>query len=226
VLNSGSLGIPSPTPLGLQGIPGGKPCGQLVDLQIAWHQKHLLGLPVDTGPRVCIALEDETNVVGPTFPLPNTEMRVFDLPGPIPVVQAPAGGPFPVSLFTADADTIVAGIPHLKGKITAPGADTIVYFSLKVLSRVDPFESIVDDQVIPLRIAGPNTGAMDFDLDLGGVGTRLAAGQELVLVVSTVEPMYFGNAERVPGGTVLDSLVLELPIVPIDTPSLVVPSPA
>ncbi|MHB1260919.1 MAG: alpha/beta hydrolase family protein [Thermoplasmatota archaeon] len=214
----------SPVPVGLQGVPGGKPCGELVDLQIAWHQKHLLGLPVDTGPRVCLSLEDETNVIGPTFPLPGTETRVFDLAGPIPVVQAPAGSQYPVSLFTAEADTIVAGIPHLKGKITAPGADTIVYFSLKILSRVDPFESIVDDQVVPLRVTGPNTGAIDFDLDMGGVGVRLKAGEELVLVVSTVEPMYFGNAERIPGGTVLDNLALTLPIVPNDTPSLVLPT--
>jgi ABC-2 type transport system ATP-binding protein len=213
----------TPFPVGLQGQPGGKPCGELADLQIAWHSKHLLGLPVDTGPRVCLALEDETNVVGPTFPLPGTEMRVFDLPGPTPVVQGPAGPNIDVPLFTAEADTIVAGIPHLKGKITAPGADTIVYFSLQVPARGDPFESIVDDQVVPLRIAGPNTGALDFDIDLGGVGVRLKAGDALVLTVSTVEPMYFGNAERVPGGTVLDSLVLELPVVPADTPSLVVP---
>lgn len=215
----------SPYPIGLQGQPGGKPCGELVDLQIAWHQKHLLGLPVDTGPRVCLSLEDETNVVGPAFPLPGTEMRVFDLPTPVPVVQAPAGGGIPVSLFTAEGDTIVAGIPHLKGKITAPGADTIVYFSLKVIRPgSDYFEWIVDDQVVPYRLAGPNAGAVDFEVDLGGVATRLTAGEELVLVVGTVEPMYFGNAERVPGGTVLEGLVLELPIVPNDAPSLVVPA--
>jgi ABC-2 type transport system ATP-binding protein len=214
----------SPYPVGLQGQPGGKPCGELADLQIAWHQKHLLGLPVDTGPRVCLSLEDETNVAGPTFPLPGTEMRVFDLPTPVPVVQAPVGGGIPISLFTAEEDTIVAGIPSLQGKITAPGADTIVYFSLKVLSRVDPFEAIVDDQVVPYRLAGPNAGPVDFELDLGGVATRLTAGQELVLVVSTVEPMYFGNAERVPGGTVLEGLVLQLPIVPNDAPRLVVPA--
>jgi ABC-2 type transport system ATP-binding protein len=214
----------SPYPIGLQGQPGGKPCGQLIDLQIAWHQKHLLELPVDTGPRVCLSLEDETNVVGPAFPLPGTEMRAFDLAGPFPVVQAPAGSQLPISLFVAEEDTIVAGIPTLAGKITSPGADSIVYFSLKVVSRVDPFESIVDDQVVPLRVAGPNTGAKDFALDMGGVGVRLKAREELFLVVSTVEPMYFGNAERVPGAVVLDSLELQLPIVPNDTPSLVLPT--
>jgi hypothetical protein len=214
----------SPYPVGLQGQPGGKPCGELVDLQIAWHQKHLLGLPVDTGPRVCLSLEDETNVVGPTFPLPGTEMRAFDLAGLTPVVQGPAGPSVSISLFTAEQDTIVAGIPTLTGSITAPGADTIVYFSLKVPSRGDYFEAIVDDQVVPLRVAGPNAGAVHFSLDLGGVGVRLKAGEELVLVASTVEPMYFGNAERVPGAAVLEGLHLELPIVPSDAPSLALPA--
>jgi ABC-2 type transport system ATP-binding protein len=215
----------SPYPVGLQGQPGGKPCGELNALQVAWMHKHLLGLPVDTGPRVCLALEDETNVVGPVFPLPGTEMRAFDLAGPFPVVQAPVGGGVPITLFTAEEDTVIAGIPTLKGSIMAPGADTIVYFSLKVLSRVDPFEAIVDDQVMPLRVRGPNAAAVDFRLDLGGVGVRLTAGQELVLVASTVEPLYFGNAERIPGGTVLQGLVLELPVVPADAPSILVAGP-
>lgn len=224
VLNSGSLGIPSPTPIGLQGLPGGKPCGELADLQIAWHQRHLLELPVSTGPRVCLALEDESNVVGETFPLEGTELRRFELAGPTPVLQAPVGPGVSLSLFTADADTIVAGIPTLSGRITAPGPDTIVYFSLKVPARGDPFESIVNDQVIPLRVSGPNAGPIEFRIDLGGVGVRLAAGEELVLAAATVEPMYFGNAERIPGGTLLEGLVLELPVVPADAPSLTLPA--
>lgn len=215
----------SPYPVGLQGQPGGKPCGELTDLQVAWHQKWLLGLPVDTGPRVCLSLEDETNVVGPAFPLPDTEMRRFELGGPFPIVQAPVGAQVPISLFVAEEDTIVAGLPHLQGTLTAPGADTIVYFSLKVIRPgSDYFEWIVDDQVVPLRVAGPNTSAVPFALDLGGVGVRLKAGEELLLVASTVEPMYFGNAERIPGGTVLDGLVLDLPIVPATAPSLPVPA--
>lgn len=222
ILQASSFGAPAP--VGLQGKAGGKPCGALTDLQVAWHQRYLLGLNVSTGPRVCIALEDETNVVGPTFPLPGTQMRAFPIAGPTPVVQGPAGPFVQMPLFTASEDTIIAGIPTLKGSITAPGADTIVYFSLKIPARTDPFEQIVDDQVIPLRVGGPNTGAVAFAIDLGGVGVRLKAGEQIFLVASTVEPMYFGNAERVPGGTVLQSMTLELPIVPNGTPSLVVPA--
>lgn len=213
----------TPVPVGLQGLPGGEPCGALNDLQIAWHQKHLLGLNVSTGPRVCLALEDETNVVGPTFPLPGTVMRPFDLGGPTPVLQAAAGPSLSISLFTAEEDTVIAGLPHLNGTILTTGSDAIVYFSLEVPSRGDAFESMVDDQVMPLRMSAQVT-AKPFSMDLGGVGVRLKAGEELVLVASTVEPVFFGNAQRVPGGVVLDDLVLELPIVPADAPSLGLPS--
>jgi ABC-2 type transport system ATP-binding protein len=223
VLNSVNYAPQLPRPVGLQGLPGGTPCGSVRDLEVAWLSRHLLRLDVPTGPRVCLALEDGTTVAGPTFPLPGTEMRAFDLGGPTPVAQAPAGPSVDLPLFTADADTIVAGIPTLRGTLQAAGPDTIVYFSLKVPSRGDPIEAIVDDQVMPVRLREPAPGGVPFSVDLGGVGVRLRAGEQLVLSVATVEPMYFGNAERVPGAAVLDGLVLELPVVPAGTPGLAPP---
>lgn len=213
ILHTASL-RPGQLPLnaGLQGLPGGYPCGEVVELGIAWHLKHLLLQNVTTGPRVCLALEDETAVTGETFPLETTTVRSFDLGGPTPVAQAPAGASIALPLLTAEADTVVAGLPRLTGTITVAGADAIVYFSLQVPGRGDPFESIVDDQVMPLRVAGPVTD-LAFSLDLGGVGVRLAPGEELVLVASTVAPMFAANAERLPGLVVLDGLLLELPIV-------------
>lgn len=218
---SGSVPIPSPKPVGLQGASGPKPCGELADLQVAWLSKWLLQLDTWSGPRVCLSLEDETTVTGPTFPLPGTTMQAFDLGGPTPVAQSAAGPSIDIPLFTADKDTIVAGIPTLAGTVTAPGPDTIVYFTLRVPSRGDEFESIVDDQVTPIRLKAPATSAVPFSIDLGGVGVRLKAGEQLVLTVATVEPMYFGNAERVPGAAVVDDLSLQLPLVPADSPSLV-----
>jgi ABC-2 type transport system ATP-binding protein len=221
ILATGHTGIPaSPVPFGLQGQSGGKPCG-LTELQVAWHQDHLLGLGNWTGrPRVCLALEDESTVVGETFPLEGTVVKSIALPGPTPVAQAPAGPSVSLTLLTADADTIIAGIPHLKGTITAAGADSIVFFSIKRTDPTQGLEAVVDDQVMPLRIAEPVTSPLAFDIDLGGIATRLHAGDQLTLVVSTVEPMYFGNAERVPGALVLGDLTLELPTLLADTPSL------
>lgn len=215
----------TPVPVGLQGLAGGKPCGELVDLQVAWHQKWLLHLPVDTGPRVCIALEDESTVVGASFPLEGTAVQEIGLPGPHAVAQAPGGPGLPIDLFTAAEETIVAGIPTVTGTITAAGADSIVYFSLRHAGETDPLEAIVDDQVTPLRIAGPVTSPRTFTLELGGVATRLAAGESLVLTVSTVEPVYFGNAERVPGAVVFGDLTVDLPTLPADTPGIALAAP-
>lgn len=221
ILATGGSIPATPVPLGLQGQPGGKPCGQAIDLQVAWHQKWLLGLPVDTGPRVCLALEDETNAVGETFPLEGTVMQAIGLPGPTPVAQAAAGPSVALELFTADAETRIAGIPVLKGSVTAAGADSIVFFSLKWANAVG-VEAIVDDQVTPLRLTAPVTSPLEFTLDLGGVATRLQPGDSLSLAVSTVEPMFVGNAERVPGAVVLGDLTVELPVLAADTPSLTV----
>ena len=208
-----------PVDEGLQPPSGPRPCGNTTALETAWHEKYLLGLNVSTGPRVCLALDDATTVVGPTFPLPGTTMQRFDETSPTPVVQGPAGPPISISLMTAKDDTIVAGIPHLAGNVTSPGGDAIVYFGLEVPSRGGE-AAIVDSQFMPLRIAGPNAAAMPFSLDLGGVGLRLKAGEQLTLVASTVAPLYAANAEREPGGLVLNDLHLDLPIVPKDAPSL------
>lgn len=214
VLNSESL-FPgsSPVPVGLQGVPGGAPCGRLTDLQIAWHLRYLLEQEdTDTGPAFCLALEDETTVSGDTWPLPGTEVLDFDV-GTVALPMSPLGAQAPLELFTAEQETIVAGIPHLTGSVTSPGVDAIAYWSLWVLRTDGLWEQYVDDQAMPIRIKGPNTGAVDLDMDLGGVATRLAAGDALYLTVSNWEPMYFANAERVPGALVFDGLVLRLPVL-------------
>ena len=204
---------------GLQPPPGPRPCGDTVSLETAWHERFLLGLNVSTGPRVCLALDDNTTVTGPSFPLPGTVMRRYDAPLPTPVVQAPAGAPIQVSLFTAQEDTVIAGIPMLHGNITSPGADAIVYFGLMVPSR-SGLDQIVDSQFMPLRVAGPNAAPVPFSIELGGVGLHLKKGEQVVLAVSTTAPIYAANAERIPGGTVLDDLHVELPVVPPGTPAL------
>ena len=214
VLNSESLAPGnSPVPVGLQGVPGGRPCGEQEALDIAWHQKHLLGLDVPLGPRVCIALEDGSAVVGDRFPLPSTQMTDVSLAGPYPVVQAVGGTVIPIEAVVADAETVIAGIPTLRGSITSPGVDAIVYWSFQMLRADGILEHIVDDQVRPLRISGPNTGAIDFEMDLGGIGTRLQAGDTLYLVLSSIEPVFFGNSGRVPAGLVVEDLELRLPMV-------------
>lgn len=201
--------------VGLQGAPGGFPCGSVQDLSIEWHAYWLLELDVNIGREVCISLEDGRAIYGDTFPLPGTDFQTHAIAGPLPVVQAAGAGSL-APLLTLDFTdaTIIAGIPRLSGSITAPGADTIVYFSFYKQDTSGLLEHIVDDQVRPLRIKGPNTAAVDFDIELGGIATEVAAGESLVLVVSSVEPMYVANSQRLPSGTVLQDLELTLPVVP------------
>ncbi|MGB1586485.1 MAG: CocE/NonD family hydrolase, partial [Thermoplasmatota archaeon] len=217
VLHTDSLYGESPIGYGagLQGAPGGWPCGGREELGIEWHQKWLLELDVDTGRDVCISLEDGTPIYGDDFPLPGTDFQTHDIAGPLPVVQAAGAGSLaPLLTLEFPEATTVAGIPRLSGSITAPGPDTIVYFSFYKQDTSGLMEHIVDDQVRPLRIAGPNTGAVDFDIELGGIATHVPAGESLVLVVSSVEPMFFGNSQRLPSGTVLENLQLTLPVIP------------
>ncbi len=198
----------SPVPFGLQTAPGGTPCGTVAELSILWHQTHLLGLDAWNLPEVCISFEDETSISSDAFPLNGTEFVTLDLGGPHVVPQSPAGASIAISL---DIDGQIVGIPRLKGVITA-GADAIVYATLRVPERsMDPIAQIVDDQAMPIRVKGPMVGQA-FEFDLAGIAIDLD-GQALELHLSTWEPQFFGNAERVPGAVVIDGLVIEMPVV-------------
>ncbi|MGB1697993.1 MAG: hypothetical protein ACPHK8_06305, partial [Thermoplasmatota archaeon] len=198
-------------PAGLtMGIPGGRPCGDMTPLQIAWHLQYLLNVTKDLGPEVCFSLEDGSAITGDAWPIHDVnETIAIATPA---VVTAPAGAP---NLFDlgVPANTVVAGIPKLTGTITAPSADTIVYFSLQILRSDGLFEHIVNDQVRPLRLNTPANVAVDFEVDLHGVGLQLQDGETLYLVVSNVEPMYVANSNRVPSAAVLENLELTLPVV-------------
>lgn len=211
VLNTASLAPGTlPVEVGLQGIPGGRPCGDMTPLQIAWHLQYLLNVTKDLGPEVCFSLEDGSAITGDAWPIHDVnETIAIATPA---VVTAPAGAP---NLFDlgVPANTVVAGIPKLTGTITAPSADTIVYFSLQILRSDGLFEHIVNDQVRPLRLNTPANVAVDFEVDLHGVGLQLQDGETLYLVVSNVEPMYVANSNRVPSAAVLENLELTLPVV-------------
>lgn len=198
---------------GIQGAGGGFPCGTVEDLTIQWHQQWLLDLPVGLEPSTCMSLEDGSTVTGDGWPLPGTEDVSYDVGGPWPMAQAVGGTTIPLYTLTAESDMTIAGIPRLTGTLTSPGPDTILYFSFKTMNTDGALEHIVNDQVQPLRIKGPNTGATAFDLDLGGIGIQLAEGDTMYFVVSSIEPMFFGNSERLPSGTVLEDLQLTLPVV-------------
>lgn len=211
VLNTASLAPGTlPVEVGLQGIPGERPCGEMTDLEIAWHQTHLLNLTADLGPNVCIALEDGRAITADAWPIHDVnETITISTPA---VVTAPAGAPNLIDTGIAGG-TVIAGIPKITGTITAPSADTIVFFSLQILRTDGLFEHIVNDQVRPLRLNTPANIAVDFEVDMHGVALELQDGETLYLSISNVEPMYAANSNRVPSAAVLQDMELTLPVV-------------
>lgn len=211
VLNTASLAPDTlPLDLGLQGVPGGGPCGDMTSLQIAWHQTHLLNLTVDLGPEVCFSLEDGSAITGDAWPIHDVN-KTIAITTPA-VVLAPAGLP---NLFDLEVEggTVIAGIPKVTGTITAPSADTIVYFSLQILRADGLFEHIVNDQVRPLRLDTLGNVDVPFELDLHGVGLQLQDGETLYLSVSNPEPMYVANSNRIPSAAILQNMEITLPVV-------------
>lgn len=222
VLNAKSLYAEDAPNVGLQGAPGTvTACGSVQELTLQWQEKWLLDLPIDTGPKVCMTLEDGSAIIGDSYPLPSTEVQVIDIGGPFPVAQGSgAGSAVPLTTISAAEDTVIAGVPRLKGSLVTPGPDAIVYFSFYKLTDQGGLEHIVDDQVRPLRIkAVAATDGVPFDIELGGIATKLLAGEDMMLVVTSQEPMYFGNSERLPSGVILQDLVLDLPIVTAPVPA-------
>lgn len=211
VLTTGSIAPGTfPTDVGLQGGAGGRPCGEMEEIEIAWHQTHLLKLTPDLGPEICFGLEDGTAIVGDSWPLHDVnETIAIDLPA---VLTSPVGAPNLFDLGVA-ADTVIAGIPKVTGTITAPSADTIVYFSLQILRGDGLFEHIVNDQVRPMRVNTPANIAVPFEIDMHGVGLKLAAGETLYLSISNVEPMYAANSNRVASAAVIEGIEITLPVV-------------
>lgn len=207
----GTLGG-GPIGIGLQPPAGPRPCGSTTDLAIAWFDRHLKHrASVDTGPEVCLALDDGTTVTGDTYPLPGTQIQTFALGGAT-VPQGAPGATLELPILTATGPTTIAGEPTLGGSAQTVGPDAIVYWSLKATDASTGQSRIVDAQVTPLRLADP-IAPTTFAIELGGVATRLDVGDQLVLVVSNVNEQFATNGGRSPGAVALSDLELTLPIV-------------
>lgn len=215
----------SPVPAGLQGPPGGTPCGNMTSLQIRWHTQYVLRRAVEPAPRVCLSLQEGGTLVGQTFPLPGTTTVAYDVPMVV-VPQLAAGSPFgfETTLITADTTTVVAGIPHLTGTYTSAAADAIMYVGLRATQNGTT--RLLDEQMMPLRITTPSTSPVDFDIEMGGVAVKLQTGETLSVIITNYAEIFGANAERVPGALVLDGMHVELPIALAETPGLPAATPA
>lgn len=183
----------------------GSPCGDASAHAIAWYDRWLKGLDVEEGAAVSFALEDGTCVALDAVPEPSTVAR-----SPGGALPAEAGS-IALPLLTASEETVLAGVPTLRvGSALVAGVDDILYASLVVVPREgDP--RVVDAQTVPLRLAGP--GATNATIDLGGIATRLAEGDELLLRLDRVNEFYFTNSGRLPSAIVLRDVEVGLPVV-------------
>jgi len=214
--------------VGIQPAFGPSPCGDVDDLRLRWFDDHLKDAGDDGIPRVKMALDDGTcraDAAVEEQVLGEAEPTMVDLEGPVAVTQ---GAPMPagsvqveeyaharsvvqVDALAVDEATALTGVPTLSGEITVGGADAIVYLSLVV--GEGPDQRVLNSQVTPLREDGPATEE-SFEVELGGVGAALDAGDTVKLEISSTHTQYAHNGERAPGAVVLENLELDLPVVP------------
>lgn len=227
---------------GIQTGDGGDPCGSTQALQLAWFEEHLKEDGDDGDgdglPEASVALDDGTcatsEAVQEALLRNPLEHPAYDLSGPVPLpgsggavpVPQPSpltttnleaagtvvNAPSPVRLEVLDASeaSVVAGVPRLEGNVTVGGSEAVVFFSL-VVEEPDGDTRVLNSQVTPFHKRGP-ANRVPFALEMAGVGTRLQDGGTLYLQVSTNDPQFIHNQQRLPGGAVLEDLQLHVPV--------------
>ncbi len=168
-------------------------CGMLSEAtaELDWFNQYLKGqsgaasaIPTDP----CISLEAGDGITVPAISTYTSGPAQTAYPISATVVAgAPpdvgtTGTPNVVSLFTATSPTVIAGIPHLVADLAGVAGVTanqpILYVGLGVLHASNPsVYDLMDNEVTPLR------GIGHFDVDLVGGGIRMAAGDQLALLV-------------------------------------------
>lgn len=203
------------------------PCADVDQLAVDFLDQHLRGSAEAAArladvPRVVLPTEQGGCVAAPDWPVHDDELTFT-----FPAIAAPQpAGSLLLPLFTAEAETTIAGIPQLHGT-PLQELDDLVYLSLVVRDATGLH--VVDDQVTGVRIR-PTCAAVDavgggalegtscaaaprFDVDLAGIATTLAPGQELLLKVDGWNEQSALNGNRRPGAALLTAVELRLPIV-------------
>lgn len=238
--------------LSTQSLPLDSNCGpvNLGAATLAWFNEKLLGKGkadqvVTTGKNVCFALSVGDAVQVPEVTTGGQEFPVA-LPGdaPVPVV---IGNPVPVivPLTTAGDDgEVIAGIPtatltigrnqdDLNGLCQEAGStdpvlhiatcDSTVFLGLGVIktsSALPLVPELIDEQVIPVRGFGTH------EIELVGVAERIAAGDQIVLLVYGLNDASFATTSRdittalvTVTGTVRVPLLGNLPNLVVEVPA-------
>lgn len=188
-------------------IPAGDAGSRTDANEIAWFNRYLKGLNVDTGPAVEYQDQNATWHSLGAWPPSGQRLAFAGQAANLVITPAPTGGGTPVAanpdqpvgsaripITTAGTDTTILGIPRLRATVTGAAPDAFLFFKL-----VDADTGVVlDDQQTPWRgSVSPLGGPVSFDLDLNGVSWVLPAGHHLALEVSTGSLAY--TSSRVPG---------------------------
>lgn len=240
----------------VQGIPLSRNCGSVdaTAATLAWFNEKLLGKgnadsAIPSGKNVCISLTQKDAVAVPQVTVGGTELPVA-MPGslPVPVTLGQLAPTIVPLTSVAEGTNVLAGIPHLKVKVSRGAAeldalcqdaqeplfrlgscDSTVFVGLGLITasasgKIPLLPELIDNQVMPLR------GFGDFDVDMVGVGERLHAGDQLVLLVYGNSPTFVATSSRdlstaivTISGTVRLPLLGDLPAIPGDAPSAGLP---
>ncbi|MCA1833447.1 MAG: peptidase S15 [Actinobacteria bacterium] len=123
------------------------------------------------------------------------------------VVSAPAGPPVAYSLAAGPIQ--IAGVPHLRGSLTAAGVDARAFFALAV--GMTPADArVIQNNVMPIRSLLQSV-AQPFDIELPGVAVDIPAGSNLYLMVASTATAFAGTT-RAPGAIVISDAVVDVPV--------------
>jgi ABC-2 type transport system ATP-binding protein len=206
----------------LAGGGSGETCGSLDKVQsiVDWYDEKLKGIPGKASyiPQNCFHLGVGGTDGAVTDGLPAPTLTVPDLAATL-VAQDGSAQVQSLLLATAGPDgAIIAGIPTAQVSVTDPSGlaagDPIVFIGLaKRAAGTTTDTLLMANEVAPVR------GWGDFDRELVGVSARLAAGEELrVLVYAAFQPRYPGAGSDAPTPVGV-TMTVNVPMLPGTLPA-------
>lgn len=203
-----------------QTLPLGRNCGPVNAgaATLAWFDEKLRGIgnadsAITTGRNICYSLTEGEGVQVPSVTVGGTNFPV-ELPGGLPVA-VPIGSLVPtiVPLTTVgEGGEVVAGIPTASltlsrgdqtlDDLCLDSSDPILHLGtcdstvfvgigvIKLGSVIPVLPELLEEQVIPLR------GLGQFEIELAGVAERVAAGDQIVLLLYGAQDGFIATTSR------------------------------
>jgi len=128
---------------------------------------------------------------------------------PLGTVVSPTVIGGPVAYKIASGPLTIAGIPHLKGRLSTLVADARAFFAISVGATPGTAE-VVQNNVLPIRRLLPTVGER-LDTELPGIGVVVPAGMNVYLTVSPAATAFLGTS-RLPGIVLIQNATVSLPI--------------